>query len=418
MANFNRFLIIIITILALAAAVMSYFLFERRNEFRNRATDLSESVEKIVQKLDNESGTELRQKITFNPAVSEEGIPESGSLSWKNYNQDPQKYNTLLEQAENFAGKINSQKNFLGDEFAQVGFDLGIPVEDLSTKTFKETKTPENYKAAANRISRLAQAMGERSSALIQTLENTSNVIGYSLDTDRLNERVEETTKEGDTIARGFKYEDPLNGYRGAIIDINTRCSDYASALASLTENVTAHDWSVSTENLKSNDDYGQALTTLQKDMSEIDSKLTELKQKRKQVQELEEENAALKEELAESEVEKEKVEQLKAKLRKARAQKRITDEPGKAGQDAEDSQLRGETRVVKVNPDWNYVIINAGEGKIKEGATLAVGRDGEFIAQVKVTKVTPTIAVADILPETQKGKIQKNDRIYKSSTM
>jgi len=420
MVNFNRFLIILITLLAIAAAVMSYFLFERRNEFRNRATALSDTVAAIVQNLDEESGTQMRQTINFNPPVPEEGIAESGSLSWQEFHQNAPRYKSLLSQAEELATTINNQKNFLADNIAQIGFDLGMPIEDLSKQTLKNASPPENYKNATNSVSRLAKAVNSRSNAMIQTHKNSANTIGYSINESQLRERQTETTKEGRTIRTGFKHEQALNGYLNAVVQLNTRCADYANALANLTSNISAYDWSTDTEQLKSSDQYGGALTSLQNDARDINDKLVELKQKTKQLADLRQKLSNVQSELQEVVDQRNALQERAGRLK---TQVETSEEAPTEGAQAQPEKpkeisLGPDARVLQVNREWNFVIINRGSNVLREGVELAIARDGKFLARAKVTKVTPTISIANIIPEVQKGKIQPDDRVHTSSSM
>lgn len=71
---------------------------------------------------------------------------------------------------------------------------------------------------------------------------------------------------------------------------------------------------------------------------------------------------------------------------------------------------------IAQVYPQWGFVVLAAGnEQRAAEGATLAVIRAGVEVAQVKITDLLQTRAVADVLPgKTAEGvTLQPGDRVY-----
>ena len=71
------------------------------------------------------------------------------------------------------------------------------------------------------------------------------------------------------------------------------------------------------------------------------------------------------------------------------------------------------EGKVINVNYDWNYVIINLGkEHNLPENLEMTVARDQEYICKVLVTRVYPKYAVAEILPKNKHGNVIEGDRV------
>jgi len=171
MAALNRFLIGLIAVLAIAAAVLSYLLFERRTEFRDRAGTLATTVVDMTRALDAESGTNVAKKVRFSAADKAAGVPESGELSWAEYHQDkPSGYQNFarnLKLTTDLAKSINEQRNFLAESIAQLGFDLEMPVDELNADDLKRADAPEVYARAAKQVS------GQILTADIITAHNT-----------------------------------------------------------------------------------------------------------------------------------------------------------------------------------------------------------------------------------------------------
>lgn len=417
MAKFNRFLIILITILAVAAAVMSYFLFERRNEFRDRATVLSQTVADIVMNLDEESGTKLRREVDFEPAIAEEGISESGSLSWQNYRENSEQYEALLDNAVQLSEQVNSHKNYLAEILQEISFELGMTDDDIAKTSLTETVDQDEYENTAEQITRLVTAYREQNDDFIQTLRNTGNIIDEEIDEEKIKSRKTETTREGDEIKTGFQHESVLDSYVDAVIALNTRCSDYASAITDLTSDINAHDWDTDFDDLDDPDDYSNVLTALSRDASDINDKLIELEEKKKQLSRANEkledaqaEAAKLKEQSEDLSAEKSELEKRLEETREELSEYRSEDE--RVG---DVISLEDDVRIAYVNETWNFVVVNTGGNLLKPGVELAVVRDGEFIARLEVTKVTPSTSVANVLQSVKQGNVQVGDRVITS---
>ena len=77
-----------------------------------------------------------------------------------------------------------------------------------------------------------------------------------------------------------------------------------------------------------------------------------------------------------------------------------------------ETAPLELDCKVVAINKQWNFVVLDAGkEKKLYEGVEMTVYRGKEFIGKVKTVSVDETTAVADILPEWSKSEIQVGDQ-------
>jgi predicted nuclease with TOPRIM domain len=69
------------------------------------------------------------------------------------------------------------------------------------------------------------------------------------------------------------------------------------------------------------------------------------------------------------------------------------------------------EGRVMAVNEDWNFVVLDIGEKQgLVQNARMVVYRGNNLIGRVKIASVEPTVAVADILPEWKQARIQEGD--------
>jgi predicted RNase H-like nuclease (RuvC/YqgF family) len=74
---------------------------------------------------------------------------------------------------------------------------------------------------------------------------------------------------------------------------------------------------------------------------------------------------------------------------------------------------LRGE--VVAVDPKFDFVVLNiGGDAGVKERGELLVNRNGQLIAKLRVSSVSPTHSIANILPEWTKGTdgVMEGDKV------
>jgi chromosome segregation ATPase len=80
---------------------------------------------------------------------------------------------------------------------------------------------------------------------------------------------------------------------------------------------------------------------------------------------------------------------------------------PQKDGSDSKASKMLAQGKVLLVNRDNNFVIINLGEDSgIKIGDTLQVYRQGQFVAQIKAIQARRGITACDIIKESMPVKV------------
>jgi len=421
MATFNRILIILITILALGAAALSYLLFERRNEFRDRAGLLAEAVVDMVKSLDEDSNTNVGKGVTFSKADPLSGLAESGTLSWEEYHNDKltgySGFKKTVDKAAELSANIAVQRNLLAQSLAQVGFDLEMPVEDLSVADLKRADDEAVYAEASRKVVRLAKAANGRSNDMIRALVNTSNVVGKPIDDREFRERVQDIDEDGRSILGPFKHGDALDGYVTNVTSLNTRCSDYGKAIADAIDRVSGYEWETDAAMVEDEQDYNRALTSLMNDFDEINTQIVVSEQRRVQVEKMTQELNEAMANLAE-------VTKVRDRLRaegeekdvRIRNLERIAQARPERGADEDlvtemDPNIEG--RIVQVNDEWHFVILNIGtRQKLQENVELLVARGDEFVARVVVTKVAPNIAVAEIIPDLQTGPVQVDDKV------
>lgn len=419
MAALNRFLIIVIAILAIGAAVLSYLLFERRTEFRDRAALLADTTVDMVQALDKDSDTHVARKVTFSPADPVAKLKESGTMSWADYHSDRiNEYSTFkknLQEAASLAGKINEQRNYLAETIAQIGFDLQMPVEAFSTEDLKKAAEKTFYNDACSQVVSLAKASNSRADDMIRSLISAASAIGHSMEDSMFRSRDTEMDETGKTVMGSFRHRGQLEEFNKAVVELNTRCTDYADAIVRAISTVDEFQWQTDRDLVKSKRGYDRGLISLGNDASEINVELKRSKERKAMVERLNIDLNAAKEDLAKTRTERDELQTKVADLNLVRAQ--LEEEllrwrgvrgPGGNKNFDLDPNLKG--HVVQVNKDWNFVILDLGENDVYETLPLLVSRQDKYMGKVFVTKVAKNISVAEIDPKLLQADLQEGD--------
>jgi len=414
MAKINRILLISIFVLALVAAGLSFILFQRRHEFRDRADKLALAVTKMIKSLDESSGTNVASSVYFKPADPDTGTPESGPLGWKAYHESPDEFDSALGKARNLADEIAGQKNSLAERLAEVATQLGVPPDAAKPE---DLKNATQYKTAADTVAAWSKAVAKRDSALIDAVAKAARSIGHPINTDAFKKPAMKTDEDGEQVIGDFPVKQDLDGFTGAVVKLHTRCKDYGAMLANAVKEIGKYPWSVTAQQILDESRYSDALSAMLNDFQGINEKLVLLE--RTQV-ELDEVKVKLQAKIAELDELQKQRDDLKSRLAKlTRENSKFKAMLGIGGEEAVaegqlDPNLQG--RVIEVNADWNYVIINLGRSKIREGVPLVVARGDDFVAKLRVSRVLKNICVAEILPDPRPRDIRKDDRVILSA--
>jgi len=420
MGKLSTILGILTAILAIAAAALSFMLFQRRDEFRGRADKLATAVATMTAKLDSESGTNLQGAVNFTPADPVSKTPEDGTLGWQSYHAAKDEtgeyaaFQETLNQAVKLAEDINRQRNALAENMFQIAVnDLQAPESELDPASLKDLADPDRFKQANELILDQAGEMLKRDTGMIQTLVTCGSIIGFRLDKRLFEEREEKVDENGNVTRGAFKCAAVLPEFTGKVTGLNTRCNAYASAISDGINAVSKHRWATDPGKIPDPQEFEAALTALANDFDEINEALTRGEVAQKRVKECETRMEDMVSEL----------EQVRDDLNKA--QDRIVEltiqrsrSPGGLDDiatinDAPPMAPDIEGKVVEVNRDWNFVILDLGWSRgITEGTEMLVARGDDLVAKVQVSKVLRKISIAEVLPEVNTDHIEVEDRV------
>jgi molybdopterin converting factor small subunit len=399
MAKSGKILAPIMAVLAIAAAVLSFLVSNRRADFVNRAALLSSGVASIAQKLDIQSNSGVSSQVSFTPTAP--GTKESGSLAWSSYKADQGAFQQTVDRTVSLAASLNSQRNLLAQTMVEMAIELRLPESELAADKLTNLTS---YEKAAGQAKSHAMAVRERDDQLLATLRATAQTVGYNLasNEDAFLLRSRSFDEDGEEILGNFDCQNVLASYGNAVSLTKKRQDDFASALRASVDTINNYEWSADLSAL-SGTRYTGALGDLKNDYSGINSKLTLLK--------------TTQEELRNVQAEKEKLEQLNAQLiaeaeetekELAASRKKLTELGFAEGDlnmvaariiqsfDELDTSLQGQ--VLLSNKDWNYVIVDLGSSALLKGVRLAISTQGKFLGTAEVTEVQERVALAEVI--------------------
>ena len=75
-----------------------------------------------------------------------------------------------------------------------------------------------------------------------------------------------------------------------------------------------------------------------------------------------------------------------------------------------ESKQAGSRGRVVSIDDDWRFVVVNLGWNIVKIGDTISIFRQDELQAKARVERVQEGVAAASLLPKWDNADVQVND--------
>jgi len=414
MGGVNRILAIVAMVLALLAVVLSFLLYQRRAEFRQRADKLAATVAEMVKSMDQDSGSNLTKDFTFTPADKANGIKEDGTLAAKAFREakgeDGQyaAFQAKLDQAKALAKDLNQQRNQLAAKLAEAGVTLGMSEGEASATDLKLIKKGADV---AGRVAGHAAAVRARDDAMINVLVTSSKTIGHPLDEKTLRERAQTTDDKGNVTKGAYPCAPVLAEHDKNVTNLNTRATDYANTLTQEIERVAKLQWTTDKNLIKDEKEYTGAMTTFLNDFDDINQKLVQLEETKAQLETKIKELKAATDDLDRT---RDELDKTKGRLTEIETQlKKLAESAGVSGDTGNfvvDPNLEG--HVVRIDTDWSFVILDLGTGKVREKMEMLVSRNGEFVAKVMVSKVYPRFSIAEVLPEARLKDIQSNDKV------
>jgi hypothetical protein len=419
MAIFNRILLFLIMVLAIAAAGLSYLLFQNRNAMRDRADLLAETVVDMTQTLDKQSQSGVAGEVTFDPRVPETGENDTGTLSWATFMEGKEDefagFKATLKKTENLADKVIKQRNAMAKSMREIGETLGFQepdVDDLLTNV----KKLDQAEGIMDGIESLASATRKRDIDMIDGYIQIAKDLDVNLRTTAFTTRSEDRDEEGNVYYGNFEHAGQISQVIETLEALNARVGAYGDALADLIRRIPTHNWSVSPFAITDKANYQRTLTSMINDFDAINAELVRSEQRKQRIEELGKQIKGL--ELQLTEVSKER-DELIAKVAEF---EKLLGEIGKPAADNADNvedqsptmlpkDLQGS--VVYVNKEFGFIVMDLGtKQQLRRGVEFLVARNDQFVARAIVTEVRPEQAVAELSPVAMTDMAQIGDRV------
>ncbi len=404
MAQLNHLLNILILVFSILAVVHGWLLYNARNDLRGHGDKMADAISEAVKELDAKSGTSLQSNIHRKEITGSGGkAMPGGTLGWEFYNdaKDPatkanQKFENSLEQFKNQVRIIREQRDNLAASLARHSslFELGEENQDILQKL-------DTYEEALVQIYEGLEKIRNRDDEIFSKMEDAANKVGFPLEKNVLRD-IE-------------KFEEPLQNLANHISKIKDRAINYADTIAQAVTKIDAHDFEVDESSLKDRNEYVVALTAILNDFDNINDKL---KNYEKYKIEFIETKDALERTIEALESANDNYAAIESKLASVEnnygaLRKKYNVLVGESSGTQTTQLKKVEGKIINVNYDWNYVIINLGKrDNLPENLEMIVARDQEYICKVLVTRVFSNYSVAEILPKVKHGNAIEGDRV------
>lgn len=384
MAILNRILNFLILVLAIAALGIGFMLATHRQATKERADVYRDAVVGVVDKLDPGSGTNLTPKVT------------KDALEWRAYKDNPATVKGLLDEVAGQAAKVHDQRDKLADSAADLGKKLGYEEIDPA-----DLKNVASYEEKLTALGEYVAGFQGRDQALVAKLEELAPKVGA-------------TVAPGD-LAKTDAYQGALDNFSTAVATTAQRADRLKSTLETMVSKIGAEELGMDPAKVEN-----ATPAELEKLLAKVDELGEAVRQNKKLAADLadsREKAGKLEERVGDAQNSitdlNTRIGELTAKVKDL--QDRLDIAAGPGGPEKVATGPAGfDGKIVNVNYEWNYVIIDLGaKNALQPNTELTVSRDREFICNVKVSRVYKDYAVAEILPELQQGNVLPGDRVF-----
>ena len=405
MAMVNRILVIVASLLAVIAVILSFVLFQRRDAFRDRADLAADTVAKITVALDKNSGSPT-SAVTFTAAdpVSKKS---QGTLSWDTFKKSKTDYTNSLAEAVKLAQKVQEQRDFLAQQLADTAGQIGA-ADEVQVADLRNTA---KCKVAAGQVTSLAAAVKARDEAMINTLVTAGKTMGQDMKNTAFTERQQVVGPDGGTAKGEFNHAIPLTEFGSKASGLVARSNDYADTLVQIIEKINAFkNWTADKALIKDEKEYAKATTAMRNDSEDINSRIKQLDIVQAQ---LSERIIALKAAEEDRDTTKKELTSIKQILKSANEELEKFANGGKVAP-ANATKLRPDLtgKVKEVSEKYNFVVLDLGSAEVVEKTEFLVVRNSKYIGRLQVSKVMNSVSIAEVLPNAPTVQIKVDDTV------
>jgi len=395
----NIFLSILILLLAVATAVFSFFLYEKRAQLIDGWEKMAQTVNKSAVSLDQGSGTEVAKALTVE------------ELKHNKYEDLDQKLPKLPEHASNVVTER--------DNMAKALRSIAETVEMDNVKPLADFQALKSYQTNTSAVVSKVQDVTERQNEILQKICDSARKVSVDLTVSAL---------------KGSNYTSEINKFNQKINFINSRINDadrqfrtiYSVTGESSQLNFSGSSYKSSTAKVvsavrKLNSKYIEAQRTIQDKGDKVADLQKTIKARDGRIDGL---NELMKKKILE-------IKRLK-KIINGDKDIDIVVDPWLDG--SKDARLAVQGKIIKVDRKYGFVVVDIGSGTIVEqkigtkvnkpnpvipvNAQMIVARNiespkGKYIGEIKIMKVNEDCSIANVLSTVKGQSVAVGDTVF-----
>ena len=387
----NIFLSILILLLAVAAAVFSFFLYEKRDKMIDGWGKMAEAVSSSAASLDKGSGTEVAKELSVE------------NLGHDKYDDLATKLPKLKEHADN----VITER----DDMAKALRNIAETSEMDNVQALSEFTSLKNYKTNSDKVVAKVKSNVARQNDILRQLCSTASQINADITVSGL---------------KGSNYTSEFEKFNGKIRVAKARISDAAQQFKSIfsiaggkggldftdsTYKASAGKVASAVRALKNQ--YNQSRSALRSESARVASLQGTIKSKDGLI-------SGLHKDINKKELE---IKRLNNIIRGDTKGSGMVESPWENGSDEARRAVQG--KIIKVDRKYGFVVVDLGTGTtvkqkigtkvnyasplIPVNATMIVARDiestdGKYVGEIKLIKIHEDCSIANVI-STAKGK-------------
>jgi predicted nucleic acid-binding Zn-ribbon protein len=400
----NRIINVLILILAIGSAALSFLLFQKREKFVKGWDAMASEVVKTAQELDKASGTKVAS------SYQGDALKHTANL------EDIRK---ALPGLSKHASEVIVQRDALASALREVASTLELE----GVAEAEEFKAIAKYKTNNENLLALVGNVQKRNNGLINQMVQASRKVGVNMSAADLKDF--------------SKYKKSIGAFSSKVAKIKSRITAYEDHIKEMASTVEAESPSLEGEDY--NDSLKDAVSAAGKVVSQRDQLKRDLESERDKLKTIQSSLEGKEQEVSGY---LNKMKQKDEEIAKLKKENNFLKNPdGEGGNEplpiAQDDPkllklLKG--KIIETNNRWDFVVIDLGEkSKVSQKigqkdvemptplplnqemvVARSLGDDNEFVGKIKIVKVYDNCAIGNVLPYPKtKLEVRKGDVVY-----
>ena len=381
MVAFNKLLNVFVFALAIATLYFAITLKEQRKVITSQRLELAQALNQISKTIGNEVATSV---LNTGLEAAKDTVEGKAAKAAKDES---------LAKVVSLSEGVVTQKDNLASCVVNMGQTLGIAESKLNLSGLKglDKEETDNQMEVVNTA---VTAVADRTTAVNKAVLTWSEALGKPLNrTD---------------LSSVDNYEESLTVVGDTLTEFNERHAKFISSLQETMGKIEEFEWSFSPAEFAITDRYEAAFTSMQKDLTAINTELVKVTELTETVEAKNVEISTLTEtvETRDSSIIKLGVELTDLGTMKIKLEEQLKNYTSVAGFDP---NVVG--TIIGVNPKFGFVVTSLNKKETGIGQKMFIRRGDKYIGSVEVRSLTEERSLADILVGSE--KIEVGDVIF-----